>query len=123
MSRKYRLSTALDIDDLLMDCTGYAIQLANEKYKFDPPLSIYEMEHWGRHGTRIDVIYEYFDDPEFYRTQPVYPGAKEFVRKLSTMTEVFISTAIPPEFMGIQADHGGIPGDPCGSHLYGFPEG
>ncbi|MBO5837708.1 MAG: hypothetical protein J6Q92_07450, partial [Oscillospiraceae bacterium] len=66
-------------------------------------LSINEMEHWGRHGTRIDVIYEYFNDPEFYRTQPVFQGAKEFVRKLSTMTEVFISTAIPPEFMGIRA--------------------
>lgn len=103
MSRKYRLSTALDIDDLLMDCTGYAIKLANEKYKFDPPLSIYEVEHWGRHGTRIDVIYEYFNDPDFYWTQPVFQGAKEFVRKLTTMTEVFISTAIPPEFMGIRA--------------------
>lgn len=103
MSRKFRLSTALDIDDLLMECTSYAIKLANEKYKFDPPLSIYEMEHWGKHGTRVDVIYEYFNDPEFYRTQPVYAGAKEFVRKLSQMTEVFVSTAIPPEFMGIRA--------------------
>ena len=103
MSRKFRLSTALDIDDLLMECTGYAIRLANEKYKFDPPLSIYEMEHWGRHGTRVDVIYEFFNDPEFYKTQPVYQGAKEFVRKLSQMTEVFVSTAIPPEFMGIRA--------------------
>ena len=103
MSRTFRLSAALDVDDLLMECTSYALRLANEKYKFDPPLSIYEVEHWGRHGTRIDVMYEYFNDPEFYRTQPVYPGAKEFVKKLSTMTEVFISTAIPPEFMGIRA--------------------
>jgi guanylate kinase len=86
-----------------MECTGYAIKLANEKYKFDPPLSIYEVEHWGKHGTRVDVIYEFFNDPDFYRTQPVYQGAKEFVRKLSTMTEVFVSTAIPPEFMGIRA--------------------
>ena len=103
MGRKFRLSTALDIDDLLMECTAYAVKLANEKYKFDPPLSLYEVEHWGRHGTRVDVIYEFFADPEFYRTQPVYPGAKEFVRKLSQMTEVFVSTAIPPEFMGIRA--------------------
>ena len=103
MNRKYKLSTALDIDDLLMECTSYAVKLANEKYNFDPPLSIYEMEHWGKHGTRIDVIFEYFNDPEFYRTQPVYAGAKEFVRKLSQMTEVFISTAIPPECMGIRA--------------------
>ena len=103
MNRKYRLSTALDVDDLLMECTAYAIQLANEKYNFDPPLSIYEQEHWGKHGTRIDVIFEFFNDPEFYRTQPVIKGAKEFVRKLTQMTEVYVCTAIPPEFMGIRA--------------------
>ena len=103
MNRKFRLSTALDIDDLLMECTNYAIRLANEKYHFDPPLSVYEFEHWGRHGTRIDAVFEFFGSEEFYRTQPVLPGAKEFVRKLSQMTEVYISTAIPPEFMGIRA--------------------
>ena len=101
--RKYRLSTALDIDDLLMECTSYAIKLANEKYKFDPPMTIYEKDRWGKIGTRIDSIYTYFDDPEFYRTQPVYEGAKEFVRKLSQMTEVFVCTAVPPQFMGIRA--------------------
>lgn len=103
MSRKYRLSTALDVDDLLMECTAYAIRLANEKYKFDPPMTIYEKLTWGKTGERIDSIYDYFRDPDFYRTQPVYPGAKEFVRKLSQMTEVYVSTAVPPEFMGIRA--------------------
>ena len=80
MSRKYRLSTALDVDDLLMECTAYAIRLANEKYQFDPPMTIYEKETWGHLGTRVDTIYQYFSDPEFYRTQPVYEGAKDFVR-------------------------------------------
>ena len=103
MNRKYRLSTALDVDDILMECTSYAIKLANEKYKFDPPMTIYEKNRWGKLGTRADSIYPYFDDPEFYRTQPVYEGAKEFVRKLSQMTEVFICTAVPPKFMGIRA--------------------
>ena len=103
MNRKFRLSTALDIDDLLMECTAYAVRLANEKYQFDPPMTIYEKENWGRLGTRVDTIYQYFNDPEFYRTQPVYKGAKEFVRKLCQMTEVYISTAVPPEFMGIRA--------------------
>ena len=103
MSRKYRLSTALDIDDVLMECTSYAIKLANEKYNFDPPLSIYEKSSWGPAGDRIDSIYDYFKDPDFYKTQPVYAGAKEFVRKLSKMTEVYIATAVPPEFMGIRA--------------------
>ena len=103
MSRKYRLSTALDIDDLLMECTSYAIRLANEKHNFHAPMTIYEKNTWGRLGTRVDSIYPYFSDAEFYRTQPVYPGAKEFVRKLTQMTEVYVCTAIPPEFMGIRA--------------------
>ena len=103
MSRKYRLSTALDVDDLLMECTSYAIRLANEKYHFDPPMTIYEKDRWGKLGTRADSIYPYFNDPEFYRTQPVYEGAKEFVRRLSQMTEVYICTAVPPEYMGIRA--------------------
>ena len=104
MNKKYRLSTALDVDDILMECTSYAIRLANEKYKFDPPMSIYEKTSWGMIGSRIDSIYPYFNDAEFYRTQPVYEGAKEFVRKLTQMTEVFICTAVPPEFMGIRAE-------------------
>ena len=103
MKRKYKLSTALDVDDILMECTSYAIRLANEKYKFDPPMTIYEKQSWGKVGKRIDSIYPYFSDAEFYRTQPVYEGAKEFVRKLTEMTEVFICTAVPPEFMGIRA--------------------
>ena len=70
MDRKYRLSTALDIDDVLMECVPYAIRLANEKYDFDPPLTIYEVDKWGKLGTRADVIFEFFDDPEFFKNQP-----------------------------------------------------
>ena len=103
MQRKFRLSTALDIDDVLMECVPYAIRLANEKYKFDPPLTIYEVDHWGKLGTRADVIFEFFHDPEFFRTQPVIKGAREFVRKLSKMTEVFVMTSVYPEYMSIRA--------------------
>lgn len=102
-NRKYKLTTALDIDDLLMECTAYAIRLANEKYKFDPPISIYEVTRWGKQGTRSDAMFEFFSQAEFYETQPIYEGAKEFVRELAKKTEVFVSTAIPPEFMGIRA--------------------
>ena len=103
MNRKFPLSTALDIDDVLMECIPYAIRLANEKYKFDPPLSIYEVDRWGTLGTRADVIFEFFHDPEFFRSQPPIKGAQEFVKKLSKMTEVFVSTAVYPEFMSIRA--------------------
>lgn len=103
MGKRFRMSTALDVDDLLMECIPYAIKLANEKYKFDPPLTIHEVDRWGHLGTRADVIFEFFDDPEFFKNQPVIEGAKEFVRKLSKMTEIFISTSIVPKFMGIRA--------------------
>ncbi|MBQ7817317.1 MAG: hypothetical protein IJ388_00790 [Oscillospiraceae bacterium] len=103
MDRKFRLSTALDIDDVLMECVPYAIRLANEKYKFDPPLSIYEVDRWGKLGTRADVIFEIFQDPEFYRNQPVFKGARQFVKKLSQLTEVFVSTSVWPQFMSIRA--------------------
>ena len=103
MNKRFRLSTALDIDDLLMECVPYAIRLANEKYKFDPPLTIYEVDRWGTLGTRADVIFEFIKDPEFFRTQPVMKGAKKFVRKLCQMTEVFVSTSVYPEYMSIRA--------------------
>ncbi len=103
MNRKYRLSTALDIDDLLMECIPYAIRLANEKYSFNPPLTIYEVNRWGKLGTRADAIFEFFQDPEFYRTQPILPGAREFVKGLSQISEVFVSTSVYPEFMSIRA--------------------
>ena len=103
MNRRFRLATALDIDDVLMECIPYAIRLANEKYHFDPPLTIYEVDRWGKLGTRADVIFEFFKDPEFFRSQPVIKGAREFVRKLSKMTEVFVSTSVYPEFMSIRA--------------------
>ena len=103
MDRKFRLSTALDIDDVLMECVPYAIRLANEKYHFDPPLTIYEVDRWGKLGTRADVIFEIFQDPEFYNTQPVIKGARQFVKKLAQLTEVFVSTSVYPEFMSIRA--------------------
>ena len=102
MNRSYRLSTALDVDDLLMECVPYAVRLANEKYKFDPPLTIHEVDRWGKLGTRADVIFEFMNDPEFFRTQPVIQGAREFVQKLSQMTEVFISTAVWPEYLTLR---------------------
>ena len=102
MDRRFRLSTALDIDDLLLECVPYAIRLANEKYHFDPPLSIHEVDRWGKLGTRADVIFEFMDNPDFFRNQPPIKGAREFVQKLSQMTEVFVSTAVWPQYMSIR---------------------
>ncbi len=103
MSRRFRMTTALDVDDVLLECIPYAIKLANEKYNFDPPLTIHEIDRWGKLGTRADVIFEFFTE-EFFRTQPVIEGAREFVRRLSQMTEVFVCTSVYPQFMSIRAE-------------------
>ena len=66
MSRRFRMTTALDVDDVLLECVPYAIKLANEKYNFDPPLTIYEIDRWGKLGTRADVIFEFFTE-EFFK--------------------------------------------------------
>ncbi len=102
MKRSFRLSTALDVDDLLLECVPYAIHLANEKYKFDPPLTIHEVNRWGRTGTRSDAIFEFMDDPDFFVNQPPIAGAREFVKKLSQMTEIFVTTAVWPEYMSLR---------------------
>ena len=99
MIRSFRLSTALDVDDLLLECVPYAVRLANEKYKFNPPLTIHEVNRWGRTGTRSDVIFEFMDNPDFILSQPPIKGAQDFVRKLSQMTEIFITTAVWPKYM------------------------
>ena len=104
MGKRFRMSTALDVDDLLLECIPYAIKLANEKYKFNPPITIHEVDRWGKLDSRADVIFEFFKDPNFFRNQPVIEGAKEFVRKLSELTDVYIATSIYPEFMGIRAE-------------------
>ena len=102
MNRSFRLSTALDVDDLLLECVPYAIRLANEKYQFDPPITIHEVNRWGRTGTRADVIFEFMDDPQFFMSQPPISGAREFVKKLSQMTEIFVTTAVWPEYMSLR---------------------
>lgn len=99
MNRSFGLSVALDVDDLLLECVPYAIRLANEKYKFNPPLTIHEVDRWGRTGTRADVIFEFMDNSDFIASQPPVAGAQEFVKKLSQMAEIFVSTAIWPEYM------------------------
>lgn len=104
MGKRFRMSTALDVDDLLLECIPYALRLANARYHFDPPISIYEVDRWGKLNSRADVIFEFFQDPDFYRSQPVISGAKEFVRQLAKRTEIFISTSLPPQFMGIRAE-------------------
>lgn len=97
------INIALDVDDVLMRCNDYAIELENKSGKYNPPMQLEEIHSWGKRNNRTDVINKYYSDENFWKTQPVYPGAHDFVKELCKIANVFITSAIPPEFMTTRA--------------------
>ncbi len=92
------LTFGIDWDDVIAPLNARAIEMANEEYGFDPPLSLEEITSWENTG-RASVIHKYYDDPRLYDAQYVPQESKEFIRKLQTKGEVYIVTAAYPEFM------------------------
>ena len=111
MGKRFRMSTALDVDDMLLECVPYAVKLANEKYQFDPPLTIHEIDRWGKLGTRADVIFEYFDDPEFFKNQPRHRGCEGIREKAHEDYRRFYFHLDRAEVYGHSrtAHYGGVP--------------
>jgi guanylate kinase len=103
LMKKYRLQIGLDVDDILYDCNAYALERLNREEGIDPPLRIYDIRSWGEGNSRVDGRIRYFTDPEFVATQPILPGAQEFVRRLCDMAEVFFVSAVPPACMSARA--------------------
>ncbi len=102
--RKYRIRVGLDVDDTLYECNSYAVEIINRRHPDEEPLRIEEITSWGgaeRHGDERIALYS---DPEFVSTQPITPGAQEFVKKLSEIADVFFVTAVPPRCMSARAE-------------------
>lgn len=102
LDKKFKFRVGLDVDDVLLPCTILAVQMANRDFDFEPPLTINEITSWNGNGGRGDVIYDYFNEREFYEAQSPLVGAQEFVRKLSKKAEIFIVTAIDSRFMDVR---------------------
>ena len=92
----------LDWEDVTAPFNSIAIQMANEKYEFDPPLSIDEINSWENKG-RTSVIKEFYQDEELYNRQHVSEKNKKAIRKLMEIADVYFITAVYPDFMGIRA--------------------
>ncbi|MBQ8342228.1 MAG: hypothetical protein IJY22_07650 [Clostridia bacterium] len=101
--KKYRLQIGLDVDDILYDCNAFALERLNREEGIDPPLRIYDIKGWGEDNSRADGRIRYFSDPDFVAAQPVLPGAREFVRSLCDVAEVFFVSAVPPACMSARA--------------------
>lgn len=90
----------LDCDDVLFGCNEQAIQKLNKEKGTSYKMS--DITSWGTHNTGIDERLKYFADPKFVKNQPVYPGAQEFVHKLSKKAEVVIATNVPAQCAGVR---------------------
>lgn len=101
--KKYRLRVGLDVDDILYDCNAFALQKLNREKGITPPLSIHDIHSWGNNNSRVDERVTYFSDPDFVKSQPLLPGAAEFVQHLSKVADIFFVTAVPPACMSARA--------------------
>ena len=91
---------ALDCDDVLFKCVDYAIDRINQREgtNFD----YNKITGWGKTKIGNYDIKDEWACEDFWENQPILPGAKEFISKLSKECEIFIATAIDPKYMGIR---------------------
>lgn len=93
-----------DVDEVLLPCVPLAIELANEEFGFKEPITMSEVTQWGASGKRTDVLLKYYNNPGFYKKQKPLPGAKEFIKTLTQIAEVFLVTSVQPEVMSTRAE-------------------
>lgn len=92
------LTFGIDWDDVIAPLNDRAIEMANEEYGFEKPLTLEDISSWENTG-RASVIKKYYDDPRLYDRQYVPEESKEFIRRLQTKGIVYIVTAVYPKFM------------------------
>ena len=92
------LTFGIDWDDVIAPFNDRAIEMANEEYCFDPPLTLEDITSW-ENTDRASVIKKYYDDPRLYDRQYVPEESKDFIRRLMTKGIVYIVTAAYPKYM------------------------
>ena len=97
-----RWKVGLDVDDIIFSCNEYAVELTNNELHMIPPIQMDEITAWGPLGTRADLRLKYFNSKNFFETQPVLPGAVEFVHDLQEYGDVFFVTDVQQEYHGIR---------------------
>lgn len=97
------IRVALDYDDVLAECNSYALDIINEKRKNEPPFELNKIKSFFEDDGSLEERLKLYKDPEFVASQPLYPGAKEFITALSKKAEVFITSAVGPQCMSARA--------------------
>ena len=95
----------LDVDNVLMDCTGAATKEAQRRgcdVKLEQ-LTDYYFRNIPEE-TR-NLLLSIMHEPSFYQSQPIYPGAIEMVDELlDAGHSVIIASAVYPELMGYRSN-------------------
>lgn len=104
MRKKHTLRIGVDVDDVLYLCNQHAIDLLSRERDLEG-LDIHDISGWGAGSTAsvLDERLAYFSSPDFVKSQPVIPGAQDFIRKLSEKGEVFFVTAVGSACMAERA--------------------
>ena len=96
-----KITIGVDWDDVLCDLNTRAIELANRDLGLNLKLS--DIKSWENTG-KASVIKKYYADMELYERQYVTEEGKTFMERLQKEGEVFIITAVQPEFMGVRVN-------------------
>lgn len=92
----------IDFDDVLCPFVRHAVALTNEKYKTS--FEETDINGWGLDGSdAIRKVSEFYSDEQTFLRQSVGPQAKFFMKELCKKGEVYIITAVPPQFMSLRA--------------------
>ena len=93
------ITIGIDFDDVLCDLNTRAIEMANEEYGLNLRLS--DITSWENTG-KASVIKKYYKTSNVYEKQYVTQDTKDLFKKICNEGEVYIVTAIAPEFMGLR---------------------
>lgn len=99
---KKLLKVGLDWDDTLCPFVTNAITLCNMENGTDFTLD--DITEWGNKLPATKEVFPYYSDIRTYQMQKVPEISKQFVSKLMEIADVYIVTAVSPQFMGVRAE-------------------
>ena len=93
------MSIILDIDDVLMDFNDCLVEKLQNEKQFAPALSINDISDWNSsEHPELNERFKFLNKDFFLNQQP-YAGACEFVKELSKYCDIFVHTAVYPEYV------------------------
>lgn len=101
---KEKLRIGVDVDDVLYVCNQHAIDMLCRDKDY-LPLNINDISGWGASSKNslLDERIAYFSREDFVENQPIYPGARDFIDRLSRKGDVVFCTAVGANCMAARA--------------------